>query len=94
MTDLVGDLLPAEVLSRSTKAHFAQVLWGDASRALASQWGGEGVDPELVDISRLRALWSQPEPDTQTITLLQSVWMRVRSAASPLPAAIPSSAAG
>ena len=94
MDDLVGDLLPAEVLRRSTKAHFAQVLWGDASRALAAQWDGEGVDPELVDVDRLRALWSEPEPDTQTITLLQSVWMRVRSAASPPPAAIPSSAAG
>jgi asparagine synthetase B (glutamine-hydrolysing) len=94
MTDLVGDLLPAEVLRRSTKAHFAQVLWGDASRALAAQWDGEGVDPELVDVDRLRALWSQPEPDTQTITLLQSVWMRARSAASPPPAAMPSSAAG
>ena len=94
MADLVGDLLPAEVLRRSTKAHFAQVLWGDASRALATQWGGEGVDPALVDVDRLHALWSEPEPDTQTITLLQSVWMRVRSAASPPPAAIPSSAAG
>jgi asparagine synthase (glutamine-hydrolysing) len=94
MAGLVGDLLPDEVLRRSTKAHFAQVLWGDASRALAAQWSGEGVDPELVDVGRLRALWSAPEPDTQTITLLQSVWMRVRSAASPPPAAIPTSAAG
>jgi asparagine synthase (glutamine-hydrolysing) len=94
MDHLVGDLLPAHVLRRSTKAHFAQVLWGDASRALAAQWDGEGVDSELVDVDRLRALWAEPEPDTQTITLLQSVWMRVRSAAAPPPAAMPSSAVG
>jgi asparagine synthase (glutamine-hydrolysing) len=94
MADLFGDLLPAEVLRRSTKAHFAQVLWGDASRALAAEWDGDGVDPELVDVGRLRVLWAQPEPDTQTITLLQSVWLQARSAASPPPAALPSSAAG
>jgi asparagine synthetase B (glutamine-hydrolysing) len=74
MEALVGDLLPAEVLRRSTKSHFAEVLWGPASRELAATWEGDGVDPELVDVERLRLMWAERLPETQTITLLQSVW--------------------
>jgi asparagine synthase (glutamine-hydrolysing) len=93
MEALVGDLLPPAVLTRSTKSHFAEVLWGPAGRELAANWDGEGIDPQLVDGERLREVWSAPEPDTQTITLLQSVWWRrARAAALPLPAAMPSCA--
>jgi asparagine synthase (glutamine-hydrolysing) len=95
MEALVGDLLPAEVLRRSTKAHFSEVLWGPESRALAAEWEGDAVDPEIVDVQRLREIWTSPEPDTQTITLLQSVWWsRARAGADRSPAAMPSSAGG
>jgi Asparagine synthase len=95
MEALVGDLLPAAVLRRSTKAHFAEVLWGPASRELAAGWRGDGVDHALVDADRLRDAWASDEPDTQTITLLQSVWLtRVRAAAGRPPAALPSRAGG
>ena len=95
MEDLAGDLLPAAVLRRSTKAHFGQVLWGAASRELAASWDGDGVDHDLVDADRLRELWSADEPDTQTITLLQSIWQtRSRAAARPPLAATPSRAGG
>jgi asparagine synthase (glutamine-hydrolysing) len=93
MERLVGDLLPGPVLRRSTKAHFGQVLWGTASRELAAGWDGEGVDHELVDSDRLRELWAADEPDTQTITLLQSIWLARAAARRPL-AATPSRAAG
>jgi asparagine synthase (glutamine-hydrolysing) len=95
MEALVGDLLPPEVLRRSTKSHFAEVLWGPASRELAASWDGDGVDPDLVDIECLRRMWAQPRPETRTITLLQSVWwQRARAAACPPPAARSSSVAG
>jgi asparagine synthase len=92
---LVGDLLPPEVLRRSTKSHFSEVLWGPASVALATTWDGDGLDPQLVDAERLRQVWMRAEPDTQTITLLQSVWWtRARGAAARPLAVMPSSAGG
>ena len=78
MAMLVGDLLEPEVLSRSTKARFDGVLWTRHSRALVAQWDGEGVDPELVDIDRLREEWASPTPDSHTCTLLQSLVARPR----------------
>jgi hypothetical protein len=95
MEALVGDLLPPEVLNRSTKSHFSEVVWGPASRELAAGWDGDALDPEIVDFDRLRQEWAADAPDTQTITLLQSVWWtRARAGAGPPPAALPSSAGG
>ena len=95
MEDLVGDLLPGDVLRRSTKSHFTDVLWGGASVELAASWDGDSVDAQLVDVEQLRREWRSAEPDTQTITLLQSVWLtRARAGADRPRAAMPSSAAG
>jgi Asparagine synthase len=95
MEALVGDVLPPDVLRRSTKSHFSEVVWGPASRALATSWDGDGLDPEVVDFDVLRQIWRSAEPDTQTITLLQSVWWtRARASAGRPPAALPSSAGG
>ena len=95
MEALVGDLLPGDVLRRSTKSHFTDVLWGEASLEQATSWDGDSVDAQLVDVEQLRLAWRSAEPDTQTITLLQSVWWRrARAGAARPPAAIPSSAGG
>jgi asparagine synthetase B (glutamine-hydrolysing) len=95
MRMLVGDLLPEPVLSRSTKARFDDVFWTDHARALVAGWDGEGVDPEIVDIDRLRAEWASPTPAAHTFTLLQSVWLTRARAAGLLPAAAsPTPAAG
>jgi asparagine synthetase B (glutamine-hydrolysing) len=95
MAALVGDLLPPEVLRRSTKSHFSEVVWGPAARALAASWDGDGLDPEIVDCDVLREVWASAEPDTQTITLLQSVWWsRARAGAGGPRAATPSPAGG
>ena len=86
---------PPEVLNRSTKSHFSEVVWGPASRELAAGWDGDALDPEIVDFDRLRQEWAADAPDTQTITLLQSVWWtRARAGAGRPPAALPSSAGG
>jgi asparagine synthase (glutamine-hydrolysing) len=94
MRALVGDLLPHEVLGRSTKSHFSEVLWGPASRAWAASWDGAGIDPDVVDADRLREIWTSTEPDTQTITLLQATWSTRSRAAAGRPATATSSASG
>ena len=92
---LVGDLLPHALLNRSTKARFDEVFWTEHSRELVADWQGEGVDPEIVDLDRLREEWSSPTPEAHTFTLLQSVWLtRARAAGQLPPAATPSPAAG
>jgi asparagine synthetase B (glutamine-hydrolysing) len=95
MTMLVGDLLPPALLNRSTKARFDEVFWTEHSRELVADWQGEGVDPELVDLDRLRAEWASPTPAAHTFTLLQWVWLTRARAAGLLPrAATPSPTAG
>jgi asparagine synthetase B (glutamine-hydrolysing) len=95
MRMLVGDLLPEPVLSRSTKARFDSVFWTEHSRELVADWQGEGVDPSIVDVDRLRAEWASPTPEAHTFTLLQSVWLTRARAAGLLPAAAtPTPAAG
>jgi len=77
MQMLVGDLLPPELIGRATKARFAEVFWAEHSRALVARWQGEGVDPEIVDIERLREEWRSSAPAPHTITLLQHVWLEL-----------------
>jgi hypothetical protein len=75
MALLVGDLLAPELIGRATKARFDEVFWTEHSRELVARWNGEGVDPELVDVDRLRAEWESPAPNAHTFTLLQAVWL-------------------
>ena len=70
-----GDLLPREVLERSTKATFTEVLWGPESRAFAGSWGGTGLDESLVDVDGLRAQWARPTPDFRSMSALQAAWL-------------------
>lgn len=75
MRELFGDLLPAELLARPTKAAFPGPLWGPAMRAFAADWGGEGVDSRNVDVEALRRQWLAEEPDFRTILLLHAAWL-------------------
>jgi hypothetical protein len=72
---LLGDLLPADVYERRSKASFNRAFFGSHSRALADEWQGEAVDEEIVDADALRAVWQQEAPDGRTFTLLQSIWL-------------------
>jgi asparagine synthase (glutamine-hydrolysing) len=72
---LFGELLPAEVLWRSSKACFDSAFWTDHSRRFAQEWSGEGVDRSVVDPEALRSAWSKPEPDAHTYLLLQALWV-------------------
>jgi asparagine synthase (glutamine-hydrolysing) len=80
MTHLFGDLLPAEVLERRTKASFDGAFWNEPSRAFVRAWDGSGIDEGVVDVAALRAEWSKESPDPRTYTLAQSVWLRTQVA--------------
>jgi len=72
---LFDGLLPAELLTRTTKACFDEAFWGPHSTAMAASWDGSGVDAAIVDVERLRALWASGEPDSHTFLLLQAAWL-------------------
>jgi len=83
MLRLFGDLLPEAVLSRSTKALFNSVYHGEATRAFARAWSGEGVSPDLVDVPALRQIWLADRVDARTSALLQVAWLAVNGATGP-----------
>jgi asparagine synthase (glutamine-hydrolysing) len=72
---LFGDLLPDDVLARTTKSSFDEAFWSGWSRALATDWTGAGADPELVDVEALREEWASPGPDPRSFTLAQAAWL-------------------
>ena len=79
---LFAGVLPPGLESRSSKAVFADALWGSASRAFASGWDGSGVDAALVDVDALRRRW-QADRTPGPHTLLQSLWLAQASPSVP-----------
>ncbi len=75
MQGLFADVLPSEVLSRSTKAVFGLCMWRGTSQRFAATWDGSGIDPALVDVGRLRAEWAKPFPAPTSMPLLQHAWL-------------------
>jgi asparagine synthase (glutamine-hydrolysing) len=75
MNALAGDLLPANVLGRTSKAYFNRVFFGEHTRAFAASWSGEGLDERLIDPEALRREWLSEVPDFRTSLLLQSAWL-------------------
>lgn len=82
MRELVGELLPDLVLTRSTKAEFTGALWGPAVREFAREWSGAGVDERWVDVEALRRDWLSEHPDFRTVLLLHGAWTADRPASS------------
>jgi asparagine synthase (glutamine-hydrolysing) len=75
MNALFADVLPPAVLNRSTKAWFNKAHAGGATREFARSWDGVGVDHDLVDADKLRAVWLSDEPTMAAGMLLQSAWL-------------------
>lgn len=86
MNALAGDLLPPEVIGRSSKASFNRVFFGEESRAFAATWSGRGLDETLVDPEALRREWLSEVPDFRTALLLQSAWLTEHERELSLPA--------
>ncbi|WP_165368017.1 asparagine synthase-related protein [Phytoactinopolyspora endophytica] len=82
MRMLFSDLLPDEVLRRSSKAGFDRAFMGEATREFARSWDGSGVNTELVDPEALRAAWCSDRPSTMSGLLLQSAWLAAQPVAT------------
>jgi asparagine synthase (glutamine-hydrolysing) len=72
---LVPDLLPDEVLARTSKAVFTRCYMGRHTREFAEHWTGAGVDHDLVDVDGLRRSWLASRPAAPTAALLQQAWL-------------------
>jgi asparagine synthetase B (glutamine-hydrolysing) len=77
---LFSDLLPQDVLRRTTKAHFTETMWGEHSRAFVQDWAGRGIDEAIVDPVALHAAWSAPMPHARVIGALHQAWLGSASA--------------
>jgi Asparagine synthase len=75
MRTIFGDLLPEEVLTRTTKARYSEVLWGRGTRDFAERWSGPG-DGALVDPDVLRREWLKTRPHEDSAMLLHDAWLR------------------
>jgi hypothetical protein len=76
---IAGDLLPAAMLDRPTKASFGGAFWNRHARAFAAEWDGGGVDRDSVSVAALRAEWAKPSPDPHSFALLHRAWLAARS---------------
>jgi asparagine synthetase B (glutamine-hydrolysing) len=70
-----GDLLPAKVTGRTSKAVFTEVFTGPMVRRFAREWDGSGVDTSLIEPERLREMWLSPVPDLRSLVPLQAAWL-------------------
>ena len=76
LREVVGDLLPAGLVERPTKAWFTGTFWAEPSKQFAASWDRSGVDPALVDLDRLHEEWLSPAPHAGTGMLIQLAWLR------------------
>lgn len=72
---LFADLLPEQVLRRSTKAHFTRAYFSEPARSFARAWRGPVPEPDVVRREPLRAAWLSDLPPNTSAVLLQASWM-------------------
>lgn len=80
---LFGDLLPAELISRSTKASFNEVLWTRHTRSFLDAIDEDVLQQALavldldalVDPQALWAHWNGAAPLANSFLLLQACWL-------------------
>jgi asparagine synthetase B (glutamine-hydrolysing) len=76
MQALFGDLLPASVISRRSKAEFSEPLYATATKRFAEDWNGDaGPATDLVCPEVLRDIWRSPQPHGMSAMLLQASWI-------------------
>lgn len=75
LSEMCGDLLPANLLSAREAPDLTRVFFADASREFAAGWTGEGLDESVVDPDALRRTWLSQSPDPRTACLLQYAWL-------------------
>ena len=76
MCQLFGDLLPAEVLRRRSKADFSRLNSGPRTAEFVQGWEPKSVDPALVEPGALRDVWTDDVfLDLRSIGLLKQEWL-------------------
>jgi hypothetical protein len=75
MEALFGDLLPAPIVDRASKASFNDPLWTATAREFVARWSGDGLDRDLVDVPALRQHWASSEWKISATTMLQQAWL-------------------
>ncbi|MGH3004322.1 MAG: asparagine synthase-related protein [Gaiellaceae bacterium] len=75
MRAVFGGLLPGALYEREAKVGFDDIFWNRHCRAFAADWGGEGVDGDLVDLDALRDIWARGEVYGHMLTLVQAAWL-------------------
>lgn len=75
-----GDVLPPQIVQRTTKAEFDELQGGTETRAFAQAWDGRGLDPTWVDVEALRGEWLSPRPAYRSLTALNAAWLASESA--------------
>lgn len=79
MRALFTDLLPEEVLARTTKAAtFARLCWSKHTLRFIDEWDGTGLDPEVFDLDALVEEWRRPHPHEGSALSLQAAWLATR----------------
>jgi asparagine synthase (glutamine-hydrolysing) len=95
MRALFSDVLPEAVLTRETKATFAEAFCGPHTRRIIATWDGSGLDPDLIDPEALRRYWDggvEMRPLGLTALLIQAAWLATYGGRDPaLAGSLPSS---
>ncbi|WP_432511340.1 asparagine synthase-related protein [Kineococcus sp. SYSU DK001] len=81
-----GDLLPADLLERSTKSSFNAAFWAGPAREWARGWSGDGLGgdlADLVDVEGLHQEWSGAEPDPHSFSLLHTALLASLTRSAP-----------
>lgn len=82
MRILGGDVLPEQTLTRRTKAHFGEMIWGNEFRTFVEDWDPSTLDPAvaaLIDATALREEWRRETPWYSTMLLAQQAWLDQRA---------------
>lgn len=83
---LFGDILPAELIARPTKASFDEVLWNRHTRTFLARLDENTLEEALatlgldalVDPRALWAHWHDEAPLANSFLLLQACWLALR----------------
>ena len=78
MVHLADDLLPADVLRRTSKAAFGGLIWGPGFRDLVASWQPGTLPAELarlVDVERLAAEFAEDQPRYTAMMLAEAAWL-------------------
>lgn len=75
MRALFGDLLPAALLARTSKAYFNETRWSAVEQGFAADWDGAGIDPMYNDPALLRQEWLSETPFTLSAFHLHAAWL-------------------